>query len=351
MAVAVQQSSETNRTSQPLGLIAASVVGAAFVLAAAALILRVIPTLWENGVGQALTGAVNSFFSVAVQIVVQLGAIIGLIYAGTKIGEGHRSASGIRGGIFLMISSAFTLFFCGRAVYLIAGRGLSFGSIVALMFNAALIALVIQMFRTGRFGRWSVALDEAGWFSTDTYKRTQGLRVRRLTVLGLLLILGSGVWTLMNHNWLPHNGSVKVDGADISNRFGDWVVGGTVSDRPTRLIDGFTILPDLALTVPLVLIAASLWLAWRVVNYPMFADFLIATEAEINKVSWSTRKSMIRDTIVVLTFLVLITVFLFVVDIFWGWLLGQSWIGVLPTAAEKEAIAPKQPVDDSQAKW
>ncbi len=35
----------------------------------------------------------------------------------------------------------------------------------------------------------------------------------------------------------------------------------------------------------------ALWLAWRVVNVPSFADFLIATEAELNKVSWTTRRA------------------------------------------------------------
>ena len=70
-------------------------------------------------------------------------------------------------------------------------------------------------------------------------------------------------------------------------------------DRP-RVEGGVTYLPDLQFTVPLILIAATLWFAWRAVNYPTFGDFLIATEAEINKVSW-TREALIRDTIVVLT--------------------------------------------------
>jgi len=50
-----------------------------------------------------------------------------------------------------------------------------------------------------------------------------------------------------------------------------------------------TLLPALRYTLPLLLLAASIWLAWRVVNFPPFADFLIATEAELNKVSWTTR--------------------------------------------------------------
>ena len=82
-------------------------------------------------------------------------------------------------------------------------------------------------------------------------------------------------------------------------------------------------------TVPLVLLALSLWLAWRIVNMPTFADFLIATEAELNKVSWTTQKRLVQDTIVVLVTVVLMAVFLFSMD--WTWKVVLSWkpIGVL----------------------
>jgi preprotein translocase SecE subunit len=80
----------------------------------------------------------------------------------------------------------------------------------------------------------------------------------------------------------------------------------------------------------------TLWFAWRAVNYPTFADFLIATEAEINKVSWTSRKALIRDTIVVLTTLILLTFFLFVVDLFWNAVLSSRFIGVLPTEKDRQ---------------
>ena len=70
-------------------------------------------------------------------------------------------------------------------------------------------------------------------------------------------------------------------------------------------------------------------MAWRIVNCPAFADFLIATEAELNKVSWTTRKRLIQDTIVVLMTVFLLTVFLFVVDVAWGKVLSNWPIGVL----------------------
>jgi preprotein translocase SecE subunit len=87
------------------------------------------------------------------------------------------------------------------------------------------------------------------------------------------------------------------------------------------------LLADVRFTVPLLLAVGALWFSYRVVNYPTFADFLIATEAELNKVSWTSRKHLFRDTMVVLVTVVLMTVFLFVVDIAWGFLLSR--VGVL----------------------
>ena len=89
---------------------------------------------------------------------------------------------------------------------------------------------------------------------------------------------------------------------------------------------------------PVALMALTLWVAWRAVNVPTFAEFLIATEAEMNKVSWSTRRQLAQDTVVVLLTTLILTLFLLVVDLFWGWLLSRNTVGVLPsrsTAAHK----------------
>jgi len=362
MAVAVQPSSETKKPSRDVGLYAASVAGAIYVLVAAALVLRIIPELWERAVGPALTGATNSFVSTALLIAVQVGAAAGLLYVGSRLGSG-RQVPGLRGGIFFMIAAAIVTFFAVRFFLLHAGRGFSFGSVVAMLFNAVIVFLVVQFFRTGRFTEWSLVLDQGGWFEARNYKRTQGLRVRRLTILGLLLIAGSGIWTMMNHGYLPENAHPKrADGSEPSNRMGDWVIGGTVlhperglppeenRTRP-RVEGGVTLLPDLKYTIPLLLIAGSLWFAWRAVNYPTFADFLIATEAEINKVSWTTRRALFRDTIVVLTSLFLLTLFLFVVDVFWGWTLSRSIVGVLPTEADRAAQTSKDTSAEPVRDW
>ncbi len=56
------------------------------------------------------------------------------------------------------------------------------------------------------------------------------------------------------------------------------------------------------------------WVIFRIVHFPPFAEFLIATEAEMNKVSWTNKEDLIRATTVVLATVVLMTVFLFMVD-------------------------------------
>ena len=89
------------------------------------------------------------------------------------------------------------------------------------------------------------------------------------------------------------------------------------------------LLPSVQYTVPVLMLAAAVWLAWRIVNMPMFADFLIATEAEINKVSWTTGKRLRQDTVVVLITVMLMAVYLFGMDQAWRWLLSRDVIGTL----------------------
>ena len=76
--------------------------------------------------------------------------------------------------------------------------------------------------------------------------------------------------------------------------------------------------PALYLGVPGVLLLVGVWICYRVVNLPSFADFLIAVEAEMNKVSWPSRGELYRHSIVVLVVLFLLTVVLFGFDIAWA---------------------------------
>jgi preprotein translocase SecE subunit len=174
-----------------------------------------------------------------------------------------------------------------------------------------LAALGTLLFRAG-FERWLVKVEDQGWFTAAAYKRTQGQRVRRGTILGILILAGSGIYTLLSHKSL--------------DTAGNWEVSLPFTHGKTLLL-----LPEVRFTVPLLLALLALWLAYRVVNFPAFADFLIATEAELNKVSWTTRRRLVQDTIVVLTTMLLLTGFLFAMDSLWINVLSWRWINVLQT--------------------
>jgi preprotein translocase subunit SecE len=79
--------------------------------------------------------------------------------------------------------------------------------------------------------------------------------------------------------------------------------------------------------LPLVFAAALGWVILRLIHFPPFADFLIATEAEMNKVSWTTKDDLVRATTVVLVTVLFMALFLFVVDRLWTLIL--QLIGVL----------------------
>jgi preprotein translocase subunit SecE len=65
------------------------------------------------------------------------------------------------------------------------------------------------------------------------------------------------------------------------------------------------------------LAAMMVWFAYRIVNYSVFADFLIAVEAEMNKVSWPTRRELWNASMVVMFVIFSMAAFLFLFDAIW----------------------------------
>lgn len=59
---------------------------------------------------------------------------------------------------------------------------------------------------------------------------------------------------------------------------------------------------------------------WRVLNKPNIVDFFIATESEMKKVNWTTRKELTGSTKVVIVFMFLIAAVLFLYDLFFGYM-------------------------------
>jgi preprotein translocase subunit SecE len=68
-------------------------------------------------------------------------------------------------------------------------------------------------------------------------------------------------------------------------------------------------------------------LVFWLMNKPTNADFLIATDSEMKKVNWTSRKELIGSTKVVIIFMFLIAFLLFAFDIIFGYLFYA--IGVL----------------------
>jgi preprotein translocase subunit SecE len=76
-------------------------------------------------------------------------------------------------------------------------------------------------------------------------------------------------------------------------------------------------LPGLEYWLPGGLLLAGLWISYRIVNLPSFADFLIAVEAEMNKVSWPSRTELFRASLVVLFTIFSLAIILAGFDLFW----------------------------------
>jgi preprotein translocase SecE subunit len=70
--------------------------------------------------------------------------------------------------------------------------------------------------------------------------------------------------------------------------------------------------------VPGLLLLLGAWASYRLVNFPVFADFLIAVEAEMNKVSWPTRSELFRASTVVLILIFSLAIILGAYDLVWG---------------------------------
>ncbi len=79
---------------------------------------------------------------------------------------------------------------------------------------------------------------------------------------------------------------------------------------------------------PLTLVVVGFWAAYRAVNFPRFADFLIAVEAEMNKVSWPSKAELIRSSIVVIFVIFMLAIVLFGYDVLWQYLF-KNVLGVL----------------------
>jgi preprotein translocase subunit SecE len=128
-------------------------------------------------------------------------------------------------------------------------------------------------------------------FQTSVYKPNQGRIVRQLTALAIWIIVALGCWSLYS----TLRGSLDA---------------------------GSYLIP----VIPAVTLIAGCWFGYRVVNWPRFADFLIAVEAEMKKVTWPGKDELIRASIVVMFTIFFLAMALFMFDVIWQQFF--SFIGV-----------------------
>lgn len=159
--------------------------------------------------------------------------------------------------------------------------------------------------------------DESSFWSellaTNLYKRNQGRLTRQLTAVSLLLILFFGAWTLSQ------------------GLLGDyrWYRTVTQDDGTVSQIEDPTLTGLIRVGIPLVICAIGTWLAFRAVNYPRFADFLISVEAEMDKVSWPGWPELWISTIVVILTMFALGFVLLFFDVFWQWFFALPFIRFL----------------------
>lgn len=138
-------------------------------------------------------------------------------------------------------------------------------------------------------------------FQLGVYKRNQGRIVRQVTFAAIALTLLLAAWQV----------------------WGALDAGGTGA--------AWYIMPGMEYLVPGLILLAGCWFSYRLVNYPQFADFLIAVEAEMNKVSWPSKTELIRSSLVVIFMMFFLAGLLFGFDLIWQVLFRS--IGVLQDSA------------------
>jgi preprotein translocase SecE subunit len=140
------------------------------------------------------------------------------------------------------------------------------------------------------------------------YKPGQGYWTRLGTALATAMILAfiaQWVYRTLRH-------TLKVD--DVRNALGQVIQSG---------------FPVWSVSVTAAVVGGLALLAWYYMNKPTVVDFLIATESEMKKVNWTSRKELFGSTRVVIVFMFLISLVLFIFDLFFGYFFYL--IGVLHT--------------------
>lgn len=345
MSVADTPATEPLPPNLQYDLAVRSAIGAVVLLAGLGFIFAALPMGWFNG-WNALWAANedlknNVFLSDALLILVELIAVGGLAYGAYRALQ-TQTLPGLRAGIVFMAIWIFAGLWLAQYIGNTMARNDPETSTVGWGVMVVLLAAVLggAGYVYAKVPGWVAFLEGAehqGFFHANAYKSNQGVRVRRGSIMGILAVGVCGIITMHQHKWF---GS---DRPDVPSEW-YWIV--PYAGIPGRTVEYIPLMFKTNVVIPIVLGVLLIWIAWRVVNMPVFADFLVATEAEMNKVSWTNRRRLIQDTIVVLTTVFLFTTFLFVVDVIWIKVLSAPGVRVL-------MIDPKKAQEEQRetAKW
>jgi preprotein translocase subunit SecE len=123
--------------------------------------------------------------------------------------------------------------------------------------------------------------------TAEVYKRNQGRMVRQVTCLAIWTACFLGAWRFYETFMVDADFGAGWQGATIK-----WLV-------------------------PALICLAGVWIGYRLVNWPRFADFLISVEAEMNKVSWPSWSELYRASLVVIFTIAFLALLLFGYDLIW----------------------------------
>src|SRR5581483_646727 len=199
MSVAANPVAARTPRSPQQRLAVESLLGAVYVLAALWVVFAGLPALWTDVLQ--LSSHLNEFLSDALLLVSDLVLAVALWWVGYRILR-TQTQPGLRAGIFLAAIEIFFILWIGVAL----GRllqtqdfGAGLGAAVTVVVMLVLAAGVAYLFLTpGWFGLLR-SFEEQGWFTQTPYKGNQGVRIRRATVLGALILGFSGIITMVSH--------------------------------------------------------------------------------------------------------------------------------------------------------
>ncbi|MCY2946045.1 MAG: preprotein translocase subunit SecE [Planctomycetota bacterium] len=354
---------------------------------------------WPEGLQ--FFGAAVVFLAVVAGI---FGSVVGLLKLAKKSGTPETpsyTAIALIGLFFVSLFGLAIAWWMDRLVY---QNSISrpIGLVISMGFVAFSLSLGVRLFFSPGCANLATMLTGQGWFTGNSFKKAQGIRMRRITLSVLLVILGTGVWSLLGASGvrkggdldvsLPFTGQIRIEkvgdalflvnrvskddiisresfaqireqlnpelavkigiiSGDSQYKTNDIVLKERISEETrafreqglktpaetvnpvlpegTLVFGKVPLLPTVQYSLPLLILGLGFWFSWRLVNVPLFAEFLISTDGEMNKVSWAGWKKLMQDTVVVLTTLLMFAVLLFVMDIAWKQILSSNLIGVL----------------------